>query len=84
LSLANPDSTGIPKFHWHNYSLYAVVDQTVWQAGGHDPRAVAVFVRPMFGPNDQNLINFSINGGTTVKAPLPGRSNDTFGIDFCL
>jgi porin len=82
LSLANPASTGIPLLHQHNYSFYAVADQTVWQAGGKDPRAVDVFVRPMFAPTNQNLIDFSINGGATFKAPLPGRDNDTFGVGF--
>jgi porin len=82
LSLANPLSTGNPRLHEHNYSFYAVADQTVWQAGGKDPRAIGVFVRPMFAPTDQNLIDFSINGGATFKAPLPGRDNDTFGVGF--
>ena len=82
LSLANPLSTGNLRLHEHNYSFYAVADQTVWQAGGKDPRAIDLFVRPMFAPTDRNLIDFSINGGATLKAPLPGRDNDTFGVGF--
>jgi porin len=82
LSRADPSSSGNPRFHWHNYSLYAVADQTIWQPGGDDPRTVSVFVRPMFTPSNQNLIDFSINGGATMKAPLPGRDNDTLGVGF--
>ena len=38
----------------------------------------------MFAPTTQNLIDFSINGGVTMKAPLPGRDADTVGIGFGL
>ena len=31
LSLANPASTGIPRMHHGDYSIYAVADQMVWQ-----------------------------------------------------
>jgi len=80
----DPASSGNPRLHWHNFSIYAVADQTVWQPGGGDPRAVSLFVRPMLAPAAQNLIDFSINGGATLKAPLPGRDNDTFGVGFGL
>jgi porin len=82
LSLADPASSGNPRMHWHNYSFYAVADQTIWQPGGDDPRAIGVFARPMVAPSNQNLVDFSINGGVTLKALLPGRDNDTFGIGF--
>jgi porin len=36
----------------------------------------------MAAPGDQNLIDFSFNGGMTFAAPLPGRDNDQAGIDF--
>lgn len=80
LSLANPDSTGIPKMHRHNFSFYAVADQTVWQGAGG--KALSLFIRPAVAPTNQNLIDFSVNGGATLKAPLPGRDDDTFGIGF--
>lgn len=82
LSLANPMSNGVPQSHWHNYSLYAVADQTIWQPDPKSPRALGLFARPMIAPSDRNLIDFSINAGATLKAPLPGRDNDTFGIGF--
>ena len=83
LSLANPNSTGIPAMHQGNFGIYGVVDQTVWAPGGDNPRALSLFLRPMGAPTgDRKLINFSVNGGMTYKAPLPGRDDDTFGIGF--
>jgi porin len=36
----------------------------------------------MGAPGDRNLINFSVNAGITLKAPLPGRDDDSLGIGF--
>jgi porin len=36
----------------------------------------------MGAPGDRNLISFSVNAGVTLKAPLPGRDDDTLGIGF--
>lgn len=82
LSLANPGSSGIARTDRGNFSLYAVADQTIWHAGPDEPMALAVFLRPMIAPSDRNQINFSVNGGVTLKAPLPGRDNDTLGLGF--
>jgi porin len=82
LSLANPASTGIPQTQWHNFSLYGVMDQTVWQPDPTAPQAVGVFARVMGAPGDRNLVNFSVNAGATLKAPLPTRDNDTLGVGF--
>ncbi|MEJ1978636.1 MAG: carbohydrate porin [Acetobacteraceae bacterium] len=79
LSLADPRSTGTSATRWHNFSIYAVADQTVWQS---DPQALGVFVRAMGAPGDRNLISFSANAGVTLKAPVPGRDNDVLGIGF--
>lgn len=77
--LASPNSNGIAAQYWHNFSIYGVMDQTVWQS---DPQAVSVFARIMGAPGDRNLINFSVDAGVTLKAPLPTRDNDTFGVGF--
>ena len=83
LSLADPDTTGVPAMHRGNFGLYGVIDQTVWAPGGDDARVLSVFLRPIGAlSGDRNLINFSVNGGATLKAPLPGRDDDTFGIGF--
>jgi porin len=82
LSLANPASTGVPETQWHNFSLYGVMDQVVWQPDAEAPQAVGVFARVMGAPGDRNLVNFSVNAGATLKAPLPTRDNDTLGVGF--
>lgn len=82
LSLADPASSGEPRLRRHDWSLYAVADQTVWQPDRDKPLAVSLFARPMVAPDDRNLISFSINAGATVKAPFPGRDDDSFGIGF--
>jgi porin len=82
--LADPSSDGNPKTHIGNYSLYGVADQTVWQSKADSARSLNVFGRIMGAPSDRNLISFFVNGGATLTAPLPGRDNDTAGIDFGL
>jgi porin len=84
IPLASSASNGDPKLHTGNYSLYGVVDQTVWQSKADSARTVNVFARIMGAPSTQNLISFSFNGGATLTAPFPGRDNDSAGIDFGL
>jgi porin len=83
VSLAT-SATGIPAMHQGNYSFYAVADQTIWQPDPQDPQSVAVFIRPMWAPDDRNAIDFSVNAGVNLKAPLPGRDDDTFGVGYGL
>ncbi|MDD2704703.1 MAG: carbohydrate porin [Acidocella sp.] len=71
---------GDASMHRGNYSIYAVVDQTLWQFS--PTRSLNGFARLMGGPAAQNLISFSFNGGLTLSDPLPGRPNDSVGIDF--
>ncbi len=80
-SLADPASNGNALRHRGNFSVYGVADQTVWrQTGG--PKALNVFVRAMGAPEDRNLIDWSLNAGMTLKSPLPGRDDDTFGVGY--
>ena len=82
ISLASPDSNGMPKMLLHNFSVYAVADQPIWQPDPKAARALGVFARVMGAPGKNNLISFGANGGVTLKAPLPNRDNDTFGVGF--
>ncbi len=82
--LADPSSDGNPMTHIGNYSLYGVADQTVWQSKADTSRSLNVFGRIMGAPSNRNLVSFFVNGGATLTAPLPGRDNDTAGIDFGL
>ena len=72
------------EMHRGNYSLYGVVDQTVWQSKTDSSRNLNVFGRLMGAPSNQNLVSLSFNGGVTLAAPVPGRDNDSAGIDFGL
>ena len=83
LSLANPDSTGIPESHQGDYAFYAVMDQLVWTDSNDEDadRTIGVFARAMGTPEDnRNLIDFSLNAGLNFHEPIPHRGDDTFGI----
>lgn len=80
-SLADPASTGIPAMRQGNWSVYAVVDQTIWRDADAS-HSVSVFARPMAAPGDRNLIDFSINSGLSATSPVAGRENDTVDIGF--
>ena len=80
--LADPASGGDPRARHGNFSIYGVVDQMVWRPDPDGPQAVGVFARLMGSPSDRNLASFSVNAGVTLKAPLPGRDNDTLGLGF--
>lgn len=82
-SLADPASDGRAFEHRGNFSVYGVVDQMLWRES-HGPSAVAAFARIMAAPGDRNPIDLSINAGINVKAPLPGRGDDSFGIGYGL
>ncbi len=84
LSLADRASNGVARGHRGNYSVYGVMDQMVWRPSADGPRSVGVFARIMGGPSDRNVANFSLNAGVTLKAPLPGRDNDTVGLGYGL
>jgi len=81
LSLANPASTGISKMHHGDYAIYAVADQMIWQDSAEADRTLNVFVRAMGTPlSDRNLVDFSLNTGTTFREPFLHRDDDTFGV----
>jgi len=82
LSLAAPNSTGVPQTEPTNFSIYGVVDQAIWHSSANSSQVLSVFLRPMGAPDDRNLISFSVNGGATLKAPLDDRKDDIFGIGF--
>ena len=83
LPLASPLSNGTPAAHHGDFSLYGVMDQMVWRSKNNTNRSVNVFFRPMFTPyQDRNLVSASINAGFALKAPLPARDNDTFGVEM--
>jgi porin len=83
LPLASPLSNGTPAAHHGLFSLYGVMDQMIWRSKDDTNRTLNVFVRPMFTPfEDRNLVSASINAGFALKAPLPTRDNDVFGVEM--
>ncbi len=77
---ADPSSDGVPRMRRHNFSVYGIVDQTIWKPGPNGPRTLSVFARLMGAPGDRNLIDFAANLGLVLHDPLPGRDGDTLGL----
>ena len=80
LSLASPQSTGIPLEHAGDYGVYGVVDQTLYRVPGTNDEGLSGFVRAGGVPNDRNLINFYADGDLLYKGLVPGRPDDKIGI----
>jgi porin len=80
VSLASPQSNGMPKEHLNNWSAYALFDQLVWLREGTTDQGIGVFGRIMGAPGDRNLSNFYVNGGLNWKGIIPSRGDDTFGL----
>jgi len=82
--LADRALHGVARGRRGNWSVYGVLDQMVWRPAADSARSVGVFARAMGAPGDRNLASFSLNAGVTLKAPLPGRDNDTLGLGYGL
>jgi porin len=81
LSLANPASSGIPRSHHGDFSIYAVMDQILWVDPHEGDRTISFFARAMGTPQqDRNLISVSINAGFTFHEPFLHRDEDTFAV----
>jgi porin len=67
--------------HRGDMGIYAVVDEMLWHSEEDPDHALSVFCRAMGTPqSDRNLIDFSLNVGTTLHDPIPHRDDDTLGI----
>ncbi|WP_158742062.1 carbohydrate porin [Acidisphaera sp. L21] len=84
LSLADPNSNGVTRMRKNNWSIYGVFDQMVWRPDPDEAQAIGVFARLMGAPGDRNIAEFSINTGVVLKAPLPGRDDDSLGLGYGL
>jgi porin len=82
IPLASPASNGNPKLRDGNYSVYGMVDQGIWRPAPDSPMLLSLFARAMGSTGDRNQVDFSVNGGVTVKALIPGREDDTLGVGF--
>ena len=77
-------ATGRARMRRRNYSIYAVGDQIVGQLDDKGLKSVALFARIMAAPANRNPIEFGMNIGAVLKAPLPGHGDDSFGISYDL
>jgi porin len=82
LSLANPQSNGIPLKHTGDGGIYGVIDQTLYRVPGTDDQGLSAFLRAGGVPNDRNLISFYADGGLLYKGLVPGRPDDKVGVAF--
>jgi porin len=81
LSLANPNSNGVPLAHRGEYGFYATADQIVWVDPKEGDRTISLFGRVLWAPQaDRNLITFSMNAGLTFHEPFLHRDDDTFSV----
>src|SRR5262249_16894874 len=80
LSLADPQSTGIPLNHTGDSGVYGVIDQMLYRVPGSDDQGLSGFVRAGGVPNDRNLVNFYADGGLIYKGLIPRRPNDKVGV----
>jgi porin len=80
LSLADPDSDGVPRNHVGDWGMYGIVDTMLYAAPGGGGSGLAAFARVAGAPDEENLVSFYVDGGLTYKGLLPQRKDDTAGI----
>jgi porin len=80
LSLANPQSSGIPMEHAGDGGVYGVIDQMLYRVPGTEDQGLSGFFRAGGVPQDRNLINFYADGGLLYKGLVPRRPDDKIGI----
>ena len=78
VSLASTASSGQPRLHDDDFSLYAIVDQPfLIDTEAHT--SFAAFARAMGAPGDRNLVDLYLDGGLIYKGPF-GRADDQVGL----
>ena len=73
-ALANP-----ARMRRNDWSVYAVMDQLVFRAGGSKDSGAGVFARAAYAPGDRNEVDVFLDGGITYRGAF-GRDNDTVGL----
>jgi porin len=81
LPLASAASSGSPRRHRGDYSVYAVADQMLWRQRNDPNRSLSAFGRVMGAPQaDRNFISFSANLGLVYHDPVANRPDDSLGV----
>ena len=76
LSLASPESTGVPRSYGGNYGGYAIGEVTLWRG---EEGWLALFGRAFTQPQDRNAISLQLDGGLAWRGPF-GREDDTISL----
>ena len=76
LSLADPNSTGVPKRFNNNYGYYAIGEAVLWRGGNG---LVGVFGRAFTQPQDRNAVSVQLDGGIAWRGPFE-RENDAISL----
>jgi porin len=79
LDVADPGAGARPGAYHGDWSLYAVVDQTIFRQPGSKDAGASVFLRAMAAPGDRNLADAFVDGGVSYKGAF-GRDGDTMGV----
>ena len=80
LSLADPNSSGDPRWLRQNNGLFMVYEQMLARAAPGSDKGVAFFIRASVSPSDRNLISSYIDGGFLFTGFSESRPNDKIGI----
>jgi porin len=80
VSLASPNSNGIPATYEGEYGLYLILDKMLWQPPKATSQGLGGFLRIGAAPGNQNLIDLEVDAGVTYKGLLPGRQLDVLGV----
>ncbi len=79
VSLASPQSNGMPLNHTGDWGVYAIADGVLYRV--KDGISIAGFLRVGAGtPNERNLVSFYSDAGLTFQGLIPGRDNDIAGL----
>ena len=74
------EADGVTPVRRRSWGWYALAEKTLYQGkGGSD---LAGFVRISGTDGDSTAIKQAVNVGFRVKAPLPGRDEDVFGVAY--
>src|SRR5882757_7798706 len=80
LSLADPDSSGDPRWLRRNNGVFMVYEQLLARAAPGSDQGIAFFMRASVSPSDRNLVSAYLDGGFLFTGFSEQHPNDKFGI----
>ncbi|VIO72525.1 Porin B [Bradyrhizobium ivorense] len=80
LSLADPDSSGDPRWLRRDNGIFMVYEQLLARAKPDVDKGIAFFMRASISPSDRNLISAYVDGGLLFAGFSESFPDDRFGI----